>query len=135
LDLAVFLLAFKILTVERLTWRDVPPGAIVAGGAWEVLQLSGAYIVGHQIASASQTYGVFALVIVMLSWLYLGAQVTLYAAEINVVRVKKLWPRGLRRPPTPADEINLRREARQEERVNGERVDVRCEDRGDHRVG
>jgi len=34
----------------------------------------------------------FALVIGLLLWLHLGAQVTLYAAEINVVLARSLWP-------------------------------------------
>ena len=128
LNFSVFLLAFRILTVARVTWGDVLPGAIVAAIAWEGLQLAGTYIVGHNIRNASQTYGAFALPIVLLSWLYLGAQVTLYAAEINVVRARRLWPRALRNPPgTDADEIALRREAKQEERVPTEIVDVRFE--------
>ena len=40
----------------------------------------------------------------------------------------ELWPRALRNPPqTEADEIALRREAKQEERVPPEQVDVRFE--------
>ncbi len=41
----------------------------------------------------------------MLWWFSLQAQVTLYGAEINVVLVEKLWPRGLvDAPDTRADE-------------------------------
>jgi YihY family inner membrane protein len=135
LNIGVFVLAFRILTVARISWGDVIPGAVLAGVGWEGLQLAGAYIVGNKLSHASQVYGTFGLVIVLLSWLYLGAQVTLYAAEINVVRARHLWPRSLRNPPnTDADEIVLRREARQEERVDPESVDVRFEERGQHRV-
>jgi hypothetical protein len=31
--------------------------------------------------------------------LYLGAQLTLYAAEVNVVAARRLWPRSLLQPP------------------------------------
>ena len=135
LNFGVFLLAFRILTVARVSWRDVLPGAVVAADLWEGLQLGGVYVVGHQIAHASQTYGIFALAIGLLSWLYLGAQVTLYAAEINVVRAKRLWPRALRNPPqTGADDVTLRRQAQQEERVPDEVVDVRFERNRGHRV-
>ena len=131
LNFAVFALAFRILTVAKITWRDVVPGAIFGAIAWEALQLAGAYIVGHQIKNASQTYGTFAFVIALLSWLYLGAQIALYAAEINVVRARHLWPRGLRdQPRTEADEIALRRQAKQEERVDRENVDVSFDDDG-----
>src|SRR5207237_279332 len=74
---------------------DLIPGAVVAGVAWAILQALGGYIVGHQLKGASQTYGVFAVVIGLLSWLYLQAQITLLAAEVNVVLVRKLWPRSL----------------------------------------
>jgi hypothetical protein len=83
---------------------------------------------GHQIKNASQTYGTFGFVIALLSWIYLGAQITLYAAEVNVVRSRRLWPRALRdQPGTSADVIALKRQAKQEERVDRETVDVRFE--------
>ena len=140
LNFAVFLLAFRILTVAKVSWSDVLPGAVVAAIAWEVLQLAGTYLVGNKLAGASATYGALALPVVMLSWLYLGAQVTLYAAEINVVRARKLWPRALRNPPrTDADVVVLPGEAKQEERVQPETVDMRFEqqvdDRGMNRSG
>jgi membrane protein len=126
LNIGVFLLSFRILTVARVTWRDVLPGAILAGVTWQILLLTGAYLVGHQIKNASAVYGVFALVIGLLWWLKMGAQVTLYGAEVNVVRTRHLWPRGLRER-SEADEVTLRREAMQEERVEDEKVDVRFE--------
>jgi YihY family inner membrane protein len=126
LNVGVFLFVFKILTVAEVRWKDALPGAIVAGVVWEGLQLSGTYLVAHQVKNASPTYGIFALVIGLLWWLKMGAQVTLYAAEINVVRARHLWPRALRNPPgTDADEVTLRREAKQEERVDRQTVDVR----------
>ena len=48
--------------------------------------------------------------IALLVWLHLGAQLTLYAAEINVVVARKLWPRSLfGDPELPADEKTLTR--------------------------
>ena len=45
----------------------------------------------------------------LLVWLHLGAQITLYAAEINVVVARQLWPRSLLGPPDcAADEETLR---------------------------
>jgi YihY family inner membrane protein len=127
LNIGVFVLSFRILTVARVSWRGVLPGAILAGVTWEILLLTGTYLVGHQIKNASPVYGVFALVIGLLWWLKMGAQVTLYGAEVNVVRARRLWPRGLR-DRTDADEVTLRREALQEERQEDENVDVRFED-------
>ena len=50
----------------------------------------------RQIAHASSLYGTFA--IVLIAWLYLQAQLTLNAVEINVVRAYRLWPRSLAPP-------------------------------------
>ena len=81
--------------MRRLRPRDVLPGAVVAGLVFLVLQALGGYYIGHQLKGAGETYGTFAVVIGLLSWLYLQAQVSLLAAEVNVVRVEGLWPRRL----------------------------------------
>ncbi|MEP7033838.1 MAG: YihY/virulence factor BrkB family protein, partial [Actinomycetota bacterium] len=86
LNFVLFMLAFRILTTEDLSWADVRPGAIIGAVAWTVLQALGGYYVAHQLKGASDTYGTFATVIGLLAWIYLGAQVTLYAAEVNVVK-------------------------------------------------
>lgn len=129
LNLILFLLAFRILTTEDVTWGDVLPGAAVAAVAWTVLQAVGGYIVSHQLEGASDTYGAFATVIGLLAWIYLGAQMTLFAAEINVVRKRRLWPRAIVQPPlTDADERALKGYAEQEERRPEEEVVVRIQD-------
>ena len=77
---------------------------------WEILQLIGTWYVTRGLRNASPTYGVFAVVITLLSWLYLGSQLTLWAAEINVVHRYHLWPRSVIQPPlTRADRLVLRR--------------------------
>lgn len=129
LNLILFLLAFRILTAEDVTWSDVFPGAMVAAVAWTALQALGGYYVSHQLQGASDTYGTFATVIGLLAWIYLGAQVTLFAAEVNVVKKRRLWPRAIVQPPlTDADERALTGYAEQEERRPEEDVNVRIED-------
>ena len=128
LNLIIFLLAFRILTTEDVTWGDVFPGAMVAALSWTVLQALGGYIVSHQLQGASETYGTFAIVIGLLAWIYLGAQMTLFAAEVNVVRKRRLWPRAITQPPlTEADERALRSYAEQEERRPEEYISVRID--------
>src|SRR5207237_9573899 len=101
------------------------PGAAVGSVLWTALQLLGSLIVGHQVKNASALYGFFGFVIAMLAWIYLGAQITLYCAEINVVRKNGLWPRSLIQPPlTEADHRTLVRSAQVEERRPEESVDV-----------
>jgi membrane protein len=95
LDLGLFVAVFVLLTSYPATVREILPGAIVATIAWEILQHVGGYLVAHQFKTLSNTYGLFALVLGTLAWLHLGAQATLYAAELNVVRSRKLWPRSI----------------------------------------
>ncbi|HEY3210332.1 MAG TPA: YihY/virulence factor BrkB family protein [Actinomycetota bacterium] len=129
LNFGLFLLAFRILTTADVSWSDVRPGAIVGAVGWTALQAVGGFYVGHQLKGASQVYGTFAVVIGLLAWMYLGGQLTMYAAELNVVLRQRLWPRSLVQPPfTEADERALKRLAKIEERHEEERVEATVEE-------
>jgi YihY family inner membrane protein len=93
-NVGLFLLAFRVLTPRQVPTRQLVAGALVAGVAWQALQAVGGYLVGHYLRHTSQVYGVFAIVLGLLFWLYLGARLALYAAEINVVAARRLWPRA-----------------------------------------
>ena len=97
-NVGLFLLAFRVLTPRQVPTRQLVAGALVAGVAWQALQAVGGYLVDHYLRHTSQVYGVFAIVLGLLFWLYLGARLTLYAAEVNVVAARRLWPRSLLRP-------------------------------------
>lgn len=117
----VFLVAFKVLTQRDLSWGVLLPGAAVAGVAAAVLQGVGGLIMERNLQGASQTYGTFAVVIGLLTWLYIQAQVTIFAAEINVVRARKLWPRALVPDHlTDADRRALQQHAQVEERIEAQ---------------
>jgi len=125
LNLALFEFAFVVLTALPLHWRLLLPGAALAAVGWSLLQTLGGYYVTHQLKSASQVYGTLAFVIVLLSWLYLGAQLVLYAAELNVVLAKRLWPRSLFPPPlTDTDKRALTDLAKTDELRPEVRVEV-----------
>ena len=106
IDAALFLWAFMVLTAEPLRPREVGLGALLAAIFWGALKLVGTWYVGRVLRNASDVYGFFATVIALLSWIYLAAQLTLLAAEINVVRKYHLWPRSVTQPPlTEADRM------------------------------
>jgi uncharacterized BrkB/YihY/UPF0761 family membrane protein len=121
---AIFLVAFRVLTDIELGWRALLPGVVIAGVGWTVLQLAGGYILARRLTTASETYGTFAVVLGLVSWLYLQAQLTLFAAEVNVVRRRRLWPRSLTgRNLTDADRRALTAYSKVEQRVAGQRVE------------
>ena len=122
-NLGLFFLAFMVLTAEPLRPREVVVGAILATVFWQAMQLIGTWFVTRGLQKASPTYGVFAVVITLLSWLYLGSQLTLWAAEINVVLRHRLWPRSVTQPPlTSGDRLVYLRLAHMEVRRPEEEV-------------
>lgn len=129
LNAGLFWAAFRLFTTDEVPTRDLWLGIAIAAVGWTALQALGGVYVDHVVRRAKQTYGFFAIVIGLLTWLYLGAQLLLYAAEANVVRARRLWPRSLFDPATAADVQALRAAARVEERREGERVEVTFEPR------
>jgi hypothetical protein len=95
----LFLVGFRILTVPAVPTRLLVPGAVLGGLGWSALQAFGGYLLIYQLRHASQVYGFFASVLGLVSWLQLSAQLTLVAAEFNVVKATRLWPRSIVQPP------------------------------------
>jgi uncharacterized BrkB/YihY/UPF0761 family membrane protein len=124
-NFGLYVASFTFLTAATIPTRCLWLGAGVAALFLTILQLVGTIYIRH-VAHATTAYGVFATVLGLLVWLHLLAQMTLYAAEINVVVVRKLWPRSLLGPPeAPADQETLAALAKVEERHDEEQVNVR----------
>ncbi len=97
-------LSFFVLTPPATTgWRPLLPGAVLAGTGFTFLTTLGTGLVQHQLKNTSDTYGAFASVIGIVTYLLLLATLTVYAAELNVVLDQKLWPRSLLREPAAVD--------------------------------
>src|ERR1700722_1600561 len=124
LNLVLFFVVFRFLVSDTIPTRELWPGIILASIGWEVLQAVGGLYIRHVVKGASETYGTFATVIGLLTWLYLGARIVVYAAEINVVLTRRLWPRSIMEPPEPADRKARAALAKMEERDDKETVQV-----------
>jgi YihY family inner membrane protein len=105
LNAAGFVFVFRVATARRLTAKDVAPGAVGAAIVWQLLQTFGVAYVGHVVKGASATNGVFALVLGLLAFFYLTAVAVVLCAEVNAVRVDRLYPRALLTPFT--DDVEL----------------------------
>jgi membrane protein len=118
-NVAIFLAAFGLLTARPVRVPDLLPGVTLAAAGALALQAAGTWYVERTVTRASDTYGTFALVIGLLSWFWLLSHLLLVAAEVNVVRARRLWPRSLTGELEAADRSALERTAeavRQDER-------------------
>lgn len=132
LNLAQYFLGFRVLTPKAIPTRALVPGALFGAVGWSILQGAGTYLVGHTLKNDSATYGTFAAVLGLIGWIYLGARVSVYAAELSCVLHRRLWPRALVQPPlTPADRRSLAAQAEQERRRPEQRVEVSFGDGSD----
>jgi YihY family inner membrane protein len=127
-NIGMYFIGFRVLTPRGIPARKLVPGAVAGGAAWTVLQVLGTYLVHHFLHSDS-VYGVFATVLGLLAWIYLAVEITVYAAEINVVLARRLWPRSIVQPPlTEADRAVLAAQALQNQRRDDQHVEVSFDD-------
>jgi YihY family inner membrane protein len=128
-NVGMYIGAFRALTPKGVPTRKLLPGAITGGICWTVLQVLGTYLVHHFLHSDS-VYGVFGTVLGLLAWITLAVQVTVYAAEINEVLARRLWPRSIVQPPlTEADRASMALQALQNQRRPEQHVKVTFDDR------
>lgn len=103
LNIGLFWLGFRVATAAQVSGRAMRLGAILSAIGWQILLTIGGTLVGHTTNSA---YGTFGIVLGLLAFFYLSAQLTLYFVELDAVRALRLWPRTL--APPPLSEADLR---------------------------
>lgn len=129
-NLVLFVSGFRMLTAEHIHRRALVPGAVAAAVAWQGLQFLGSYYVGRSLRNATETYGLFGVVLGLVAFLHVAALLTLLCAEVNVVRARRLWPRSLMTPftdhveLTDADERSYEALARTQQTKGFEQIDV-----------
>jgi YihY family inner membrane protein len=103
INIAVFMLGFRLATARQVPLSAMLRSAIVSAIIWQALLVAGTFLLAHQVRHAQELYGTFGVVLGLLAWLHLQARLMLYAVEADVVRARRLWPRGLQPPLTRAD--------------------------------
>ena len=84
-----------MLTAKAIGPRGLLPGAIAGAVAFTTLITVGTGLIIHQLKNSSATYGAFGTVIGIVAFLLLLAKLSLYAAELNPVLARLLYPRAL----------------------------------------
>jgi len=123
-NVGLYFAGFRVLTPKAVPSRQLITGAVAGGLFWTVLQALGAYLVHHDLRSDT-VYGIFATVLGLLAWIYLGVEGVVYSAELNTVLARRLWPRAVVQPPlTDADRASMALQALQNRRRPEQHVEV-----------
>ncbi|HEY7176540.1 MAG TPA: YihY/virulence factor BrkB family protein [Micromonosporaceae bacterium] len=133
INVGVFTLGFRLAIAREVPLKAMLRSAVASAIVWQLLLVAGAFLLAHQVRHAQELYGTFGVVLGLLAWLHLQAQLTLYAVEADVVRARRLWPRGLMQPPlTRGDKrayrayaLTARRRPASEQRVDVEFTDAK----------
>ncbi|MEZ5296971.1 MAG: YihY/virulence factor BrkB family protein [Ilumatobacteraceae bacterium] len=93
INLAVVGIMYRFLTSADTTWRMILPGAVFTATIYTAAQFAGTALTTRILESA-ESYGDFAGVIALLTWLSLHALVNLFGAELNaaIVRIEARGP-------------------------------------------
>src|ERR1700735_419137 len=123
---ALYFATFTLLTAKVIGPRGLLPGAILGGVSFTALITVGTGLMTHQLKHTSDTYGTFGTVIGIVAFLLLLAKLSLYAAELNPVISRTLYPRALPLggEPTEADLRVLSQLVHQEKRRDDQAIGV-----------
>ncbi len=126
LNFGLYFAAFYLLTAKVIGPRGLIPGAVAGAIAFTALLTVGTGLLTHQVQHASATYGTFGAVIGIVIVLLLLAKLSMYAAELNPVLSRRLYPRALPLglEPTEADHRVLSSLVHQEKRRDDQAIGV-----------
>ena len=122
----LYFVTFTLLTAKAIGPRGLLPGAVLGAVAFTALITVGSGLMTHQLKHASSTYGAFGSVIGIVALLLLLAKLSMYAAELNPVLSRRLYPRALPLggEPTEADHRVLAALVHEEQRRDDEAIGV-----------
>ena len=90
---AVFMLILRLSLPTKTRLNKVVVSALSMAVAMSLLQLAGGFIVTHDLKTYTNSYTVlFAVTLGLLAWIYLQAQILLYAIEASIVHSRRIWP-------------------------------------------
>jgi uncharacterized BrkB/YihY/UPF0761 family membrane protein len=126
INIGLYLASFFLLTAKVIGPRGLIPGAVLGGTVFTALITVGTGLINHQLKHSTATYGAFSAVIGIVAFLLILAKVSLYAAELNPVLSRGLYPRALPLggDPTEADLEVLSHLVHQEKRRDDQAIGV-----------
>ena len=83
-SILLFAILYRLLPHKKLSWRDVLPGAIFAGLAWEILKRGFLFFIDIYLSRSNLVYGSVTTIIGFLTWTYLSSILFQFGAYLNV---------------------------------------------------
>lgn len=83
-SVALFVLLYYLLPHVKLAWRNVLPGAVMAGLLWELAKRTFLYFVATYLTRSNLVYGSVAAITAFLTWTYVSSIIFLFGAYLNV---------------------------------------------------
>ncbi|MBK7216735.1 MAG: YihY/virulence factor BrkB family protein [Candidatus Promineofilum sp.] len=83
LNVVLFGVLYRFMPHVRLTWRDVLPGAILAGVLWQAAKQLFLLFIGRYLSTSNLIYGSVGAIIAFLMWTYVSSVILLFGALLN----------------------------------------------------
>ena len=82
-NILLFAILYYFIPHVKLGWRDVLPGALLAGVLWQVAKQLFLYFIANYLSRSNLIYGSVGAIIAFLTWTYLSSLILLSGAYLN----------------------------------------------------
>ncbi len=83
LNVLLFALLYYFVPHVKMGWREVLPGAIMAGILWQIAKQLFLYFVAIYLSRSNLIYGSVGTIIAFLAWTYLSSLILLFGTYLN----------------------------------------------------
>ena len=83
LNVLLFTLLYYFIPHVKVGWREVLPGAIMAGVLWQLAKQLFLYFVSNYLSRSNLVYGSVGTIIAFLTWTYFSSLILLFGAYFN----------------------------------------------------
>ena len=83
LNVVLFTLLYYFIPHVKVGWREVLPGAILAGILWQLAKQIFIYFVAIYLSRSNLIYGSVGTIIAFLTWTYISSLILLFGAYLN----------------------------------------------------
>ncbi len=95
LNVILFALLYYFIPHVTINWREVLPGAILAGVFWQLAKVLFLYFVSVYLSRSNLIYGSVGAIIAFLTWTYFSAIILLFGAYLNRYAAVRIPPPSL----------------------------------------